>query len=242
MSESDIVFKKTYKCPICDSSFKNLTVKQGKVRPEGTDLDLKPKYKNIEPLKYDVLLCPMCGYASLERYFLRVSQKQKEDIYNKICNIFNSRFEDKDELTFEDAVIRYKFAIITCQTKMAKESETGFVCLKFGWLYRSYKESVSEDDENLYAQLSEREKFFLEKAYACLLKARETEHGEICGMDEITFDCLLAGLSVELEKFDDSKRLISGILTSRVASKRAKDRARDLKDFLENIEKNDEEE
>ena len=69
MSEADKVFKKSYKCPICDSNFKSLTVKQGKARMIDTDIDLKVNYRDIEPLKYDIILCPVCGYAALERYF-----------------------------------------------------------------------------------------------------------------------------------------------------------------------------
>ena len=102
MAEKDLVFGKTYKCPICDSSFKNLTVKQGKARMVSTDLDLKVNYRDIEPLKYDVILCPVCGYAALERYFDRVSVFQRKNIVEKISQSFQTVFEEKDEFTFED--------------------------------------------------------------------------------------------------------------------------------------------
>ena len=47
MSEADKVFKKSYKCPICDSNFKCLTVKQGKARMVSSDIDLKVNYRDV---------------------------------------------------------------------------------------------------------------------------------------------------------------------------------------------------
>ena len=63
--EQDFLFEKTFTCPICEKDFKAKTVKIGKAKLVGTDLDLRPKYENIDMLKYDVILCPHCGYAAL---------------------------------------------------------------------------------------------------------------------------------------------------------------------------------
>lgn len=235
MADAEFVFKKTYNCPICDKSFKNLTVKQGKARPEGSDLDLKQRYKNIEPLKYDVLLCPNCGYASLERYFDHVSARQIKEIKENIQESFVLNIEDNDELTFEESILRYRLALVTCQVKGAKESETGYVCLKLGWLYRSYMDTLLSVDEAKLNEYKEKEEFYLCKAYELLLYARQNEHGSICGMDETTLDCLLSGLSFKIGRYDETKRLIGGILTSRAASKRAKDHARNIKEAMEEL-------
>jgi len=233
MSDSDKVFYKSYKCPICDSNFKNLTVKQGKARMESSDIDLKVNYKDIETLKYDVILCPVCGYAALERYFNRVSVFQRKNIIEKICQSFSTVFEEKDELTFDDAIIRYKFALLTSQVKMAKDSEYGFLCLKLGWVYRSYARSI-ENDEKKVKELKKHETEFLSNAYSYFEKARAGEQSPICGMDELTFDTLLAGLCVELNKDEEAKNYINAVLQNRNASKRVKDKVRELKDMIKN--------
>ncbi|MCR5848385.1 MAG: DUF2225 domain-containing protein [Lachnospiraceae bacterium] len=241
MADSELVFKKSYKCPICDSSFKNLTVKQGRARMESTDFDLKINYRSIEPLKYDIILCPVCGYAALERYFERVSVFQRKNIIDKICQSFNSVFEDKDEFDFEDAIIRYKFAFLTCQVKMSKSSELGFLCLKMGWLYRSYAKSLDENETKKIKELNKLELDFLDKAYNYFEDARANEQSPICGMDEITFDTLLAGLCVKLKKTDEARNYIGIILQNRDALKRVKDKARDLKELVDEIENESEE-
>ena len=233
MSEADKVFKKSYKCPICDSNFKCLTVKQGKARMVSSDIDLKVNYRDIEPLKYDIILCPVCGYAALERYFDRVSAFQRKNIIDKICQSFSYVFEDKDEFTFDDAVVRYKFAVLTSQVKMSKASEFGFLCLKMGWLYRSYADSLDESMKKKKAELKEQEKTYLTNAFNYFETARAKEQSPICGMDEITFDTLLASLCVELDKKDEAKKYMSIILSNRNASKRVKDKIFDLKELLD---------
>ena len=58
LQETDYIFDKTYVCPVCDNEFKSKTVKAGKVHLIGADTDLRPKYKGIDSLKYDAILCP----------------------------------------------------------------------------------------------------------------------------------------------------------------------------------------
>ena len=232
MADKDLVFGKTYKCPICDSTFKNLTVKQGKARAVNTDLDLKVNYRGIEPLKYDVILCPVCGYAALERYYERVSVFQRKQIVEKICQNFNTVFEEKEEFTFEDAVIRFKFALLTSQVKMSKSSEFGYLCLKMGWLYRSWRDSLPVEDIKKREELKAQENEYLSKALEYLQSARAKEQSPICGMDELTLDTLLASLCVLLKRYDEAKQYLSAILSNRNASKRIKDKVYDLKEIM----------
>ena len=76
VTEQDLLFDKSYVCPICDKEFKVKTVKVGKAKLVGTDLDLRPKYANVDMLKYDIILCPHCGYATLSRYFKFITSPQ----------------------------------------------------------------------------------------------------------------------------------------------------------------------
>ena len=68
-TEEELVFDKTYTCPVCDNEFKSKMVRTGKVRLAGADSDLRPRYLVVDSLKYDAVLCPKCGYAALNRYF-----------------------------------------------------------------------------------------------------------------------------------------------------------------------------
>ena len=69
VKEETFLFDKSYECPVCYQGFKAKTVRSGKLRSLGTDRDLRPLYDQMEPLKYDVVICPHCGYAALTRFF-----------------------------------------------------------------------------------------------------------------------------------------------------------------------------
>ena len=86
--EEDYLFDKSWTCPICGGKIKERTVKGSKVKLKGSDQDLRPRYEQLELLKYDVVLCPACGYTALGRYFDTVTQVQAKNIREKICANF----------------------------------------------------------------------------------------------------------------------------------------------------------
>ena len=88
LSEEDLLFDKSYTCPVCDNEFKSKMVRTGKAKLISADSDLRPKYQGIDPLKYDAILCPKCGYASLNRYFNFVMSSQAKMIKEQISKNF----------------------------------------------------------------------------------------------------------------------------------------------------------
>lgn len=230
-ADETFVFGKKFECPICNKEFKNPTVKSSKARMIGSDQDLRPKYEGINPLKYDVIMCPHCGYAGLERYFKTVTQVQKSWIKEKICAAYNRR-EEKETFAYEDAFLRYKMALLSSMVKQACDSEKAYICLKMGWLLRGWRESLSEGQAAACAKLEAQENEFLKNAKAGLEQANLKEDYPICGMDESTVDYLIAALSVRFEEYEAALKLLSGIIASRSAGVRVKDRARDLKDEI----------
>ena len=54
VQEQDFLFDKSCTCPICDKEFKSRTVKVGKAKLSGSDLDLRPRYEQIDLLKYTI--------------------------------------------------------------------------------------------------------------------------------------------------------------------------------------------
>ncbi len=60
---------KSYTCPICGGKFTSLKVMNSKLVLEGTDSDMRNRYKGVEPLYYDVVSCPHCLYSALPEMF-----------------------------------------------------------------------------------------------------------------------------------------------------------------------------
>lgn len=234
-NNADKLFDKKYTCPVCDNKFTSKTVKTGKAKLVRSDMDLRNVYEDIEPLKYDVILCPKCGYGALSRFFPNVSTAQQKFISEKITPNFKPLVENEDDYTFEQALTRYKIAFANAVVKVAKVSEGAYLSLKTAWLYRSYKESLDMDApeyEEKKAKLENLEKETLRKAYDLFIKAVQTEEFPMCGMDEGTVDYIIAVLAMEFGDYFDSSKLLSKLLTSYSATARLKEKARDVKEEL----------
>lgn len=236
VSETDYLFDKSYDCPVCGEKIKARTLRAGKARLLHSDMDLRPVYENIEPLKYDVILCPHCGYAALSRFFSSPTSSQVKEIKANISGSFKASIKEQATYTYEEALYRYKLSLANTIVKHGKPSEKAYICLKTGWLLRSWQEKLTEEKapegEMKLAGLKEQERSFLKNALDGFLAARENEGYPMCGMDETTVEYLVAVLAMEFDQCDISSRIISSILASPIASSRMKDKARDVKEQL----------
>lgn len=235
VKEETFLFDKSYECPVCYQGFKAKTVRSGKLRSLGTDRDLRPLYDQMEPLKYDVVICPRCGYAALTRFFGGLTAGQIKAIKENISANFHPVKEEKETYTYEEALYRYKLCLANTIVKHGKVSEKAYICLKAGWLLRSMGENLDpavEDYNKKMQEIKEQEKDFLKNALDGLITARQTESYPICGMDEVTLEYLIAVLAMEFEKYDISSRLIYNILNTPTVNNRIKDKAREVKDEL----------
>ncbi len=230
--ENDVLFDKSVECPVCGKKFSFRAVRTGKARLLGQDMDLRPKYDKFDPAKYDVIVCPYCGYGCLTKYFTALPTAMvkllKEGIGGKVHGVANNPI-----LSYDDAIQRYQLALASSIVKHAKDSEKAYVCLKMGWIIRGKKEALPldlEDYDEVMKELNKDENEALKAAYEGFLNARQKENFPIAGMDEITIDYLLAVLAARFEQFDNAQKLISGILMNKTANNRIKDRARDLKE------------
>ena len=235
VKEETFLFDKSYECPVCYQGFKAKTVRSGKLRSLGTDRDLRPLYDQMEPLKYDVVICPHCGYAALTRFFGGLTAGQIKAIKENISANFHPVKEEKEIYTYEEALYRYKLCLANTIVKHGKVSEKAYICLKAGWLLRSMGENLDpavEDYNKKMQEIKEQEMDFLKNALDGLITARQTESYPICGMDEVTLEYLIAVLAMEFEKYDISSRLIYNILNTPTVNNRIKDKAREVKDEL----------
>ena len=136
VQEQDFLFDKSFTCPLCDREFKARTVKIGKAKLAGSDLDLRPRYEQIDLLKYDVIMCPSCGYASLSRFFKYLTSPQAKNIQKAISANFKPQKETAETYTYDEALERYKMALANAIVKQTKASEKAYICLKTAWLLR----------------------------------------------------------------------------------------------------------
>ncbi len=235
ISESDFIFDKNIQCPVCDKEFKSKTVKTGKPRLIGSDSDLRPKYSGIDSIKYDAIVCPHCGYAALSRFFGYMTTAQAKLIKDNISCQFEKLPETGVTYTYDEAINRHKLALFNAIVKRAKVSERAYTCLKIAWLYRGKKENLDTALPNYQAQKKEcedNETEMVRNAYEGFVNSRAKEDFPICGMDEATFDYLIADLAARVGEYDSSMRYATAVIMSRTANARLKDKARDLRENI----------
>ena len=213
VKEEDFLFDKTYECPVCYQTFKSKTVRSSKARLLHTDRDLRPVYEHIDPLKYDVVVCNCCGYAVHTKFFGGLTPSQIKAVRENISMNFKSFDRNEGIYSYEEA----------------------YVCLKTGWLLRSYRERLAEAGNNATEEIEEiqkQETEFLKNALEGFITAMQTERFPICGMDEQTLEYLIAVLAMEFEQYEISAKMISSLLVSKTTKSRTKEKARDLKQEL----------
>ena len=236
ISEADLIFDKTFKCPCCDHEFKAKAVRAGKVKLVSMDSDLRPRYQQMDCLKYDAVVCPKCGYAALTRFFTVLTGAQAKLIKENISASFRGIKEEGDIYTYEDALNRHKLALVGTIVKRSKLSERAYTCLKLGWLLRGQAEELPKNTPNydeVIKQMKTEELEALGNAYDGFSQAFSKEMFPMCGMDEHTTELLMADLARRLGKKEESSRWISTILVSRDCNERIKSKAREIKELLE---------
>lgn len=235
ITESDLLFDKSYHCPVCEKEFKAKTVKIGKAKLTEVEMDLRPRYQNVDSLKYDAITCVHCGYAALSRFFSFVTSPQIKLIKETISSNYKPKEIKKDIYTYDEAIENHKLALLNAIVKKARASEKAYICLKIAWILRGKMENLSKDEENYEETIrkcQEEEAECLKNAYEGFKAAMASESYPMCGMDVTTVDYLTAVLAMKSKDFDTASKLISSIITSRTTNKRMKEKALDLKEEL----------
>lgn len=234
-TEEDMLFDKTQVCPACEKKFYSKAVKSGKAKLVETDTDLRPKYSNVDPGKYDVIACPHCGYSAISRFFKGISSAQRKLIKENISSQFKELPTTGITYTYDESIVLHKLALANSVVKKARVSERAYTCLKIAWLIRGKKESLDPAMENYEAEatkLQEEENGFIKNAYEGFVNAMQTEDFPICGMEEMTFLYVTADLARRSGEKDQALKILGTVITSRSATAKLKDKARDLKDIM----------
>lgn len=238
VQEKDLIYDKSFECPVCGFKFTSKVMKSNKARLLHTDQDLRPVHEGIDATKYDVQMCTSCGNTALSRYFSYSTSAQSKLIKENISKSVVIPIFDGETYSYEDALQQYQLALACAVVKRAKNSEKAYICLKSAWLIRGYAEYLEHEvapQEDVSAKVKElkaNEEEYLQNALNGFAEARKNESFPMCGMDECTIDYLLAVLATRFKKYDVAGKLVASILTSPSAGARTKDKARELKDQL----------
>ena len=230
LADSEFLFKKNMDCPCCGIDFEAFVVRGGKLTPLGIDDDLRPLFEEMDPLKYDAVICPICGYAAFLKNFDNVTPIQKKKVGETVTPYYSGITHEGYSYSYDDAILRYKMVLYNDIVGYGQNSRRAYTCLKLSWIIRGKLEFEGDD-------MDMRERKYLEAdEYECILKAFEgfeladnKEKYPICGMDEPTFNYLLARLAFKLCKYDKAIRYAYKVIGYQGANAKIKNMALELK-------------
>ena len=133
---NDLFFKKEFNCPLCSQRFQTLKPRQKHIIVEKADDDFCLYYKTVNPLHYEINICPKCGYSFNNSTYGPVKAEFKKSLTGVLSGLWKGS-NYCGMRTPEDAVQSFKLAI-ECQRLLgADDSNMGRFYLKLGWLYRN---------------------------------------------------------------------------------------------------------
>ena len=217
-SLEDILYDKTYVCPICDKVFTSKAIRLGKNKLMSIDTDLKPQYDLVNPNIYECIVCPRCGYAALGKVFGPIPPRQIAWVKEQICSKYKGQ-NYPEIMTSQHAIERYKLALLTAMVRKAKDGEKAYLCLKIAWLYRDMKNEKEE-------------KVFLKYALTGFLNAYNNERFPIFELDEFTTAYIISDLYRRFEEYDKALQWLGNVILEKNVSLKLKTRALHLKSLI----------
>lgn len=231
--EEDLLFPKSYKCPICERGFKSLAVRSGKAHSLGQDEDLRPRFKDIDPIKYDAIVCPFCGYGAIARYFDYVMPVQGKKLRKEVMPTFRGIELSEDKYSYEEALTHYKLVLMCDIIGGVSNSRKSYTCLKMAWVIRGWLEAEGNQmPQDRIEELKKDELECIQNAYDGYIKAFSSETFPMSGMEEMTLSFLLAQLAFSLGNYKDSLKMLANIFGNKNVSPRIKDKALLLKEHI----------
>lgn len=186
---SEALYEKNFKCPICNNDFSSKRVRVSSYRVDRRDEDFCTTYKGDNPMHYEIIACPNCGYAASENNFNSLSEREltalKEVLSGKVVNRSFC-----GERTINDALDSYKLALFIAKSRDAKDSIIAGITLKLAWVFREMKH--------------EKEKEFLQYTIDYYSFAYDKENLPLGNLDEISVQYLLGELSRRVNKLNDA--------------------------------------
>lgn len=186
---SEALYEKSNKCIICNNSFSSKRLRATACRLDKREEDFYTSYKGHNPMHYEILVCPHCGYAASEASFNSLSPKEITDIKEMLSGKIIGR-SFCGERTVNDALDSFKLALFMAKSRDAKDSMIAGLSLKLGWIYREMKDAKEND--------------YLEYALEYYKKAFDKENLPFGNLDEISVQYLIGELSRRLNKFQDA--------------------------------------
>jgi uncharacterized protein (DUF2225 family) len=199
MTQLAPVYNSKVECPVCKNTFEVGKVRSKFVRSRGQDTDLRPLYEGENPLFYDAIVCPSCGFANIGLSFDDLTLHDFKAVREKISPKWTQR-DFSGPRDVDQAIEAYKLALLNIRIRQGAASELAKACLRLSWMYRIKGDSVLDHK-------------FTEFAFTYYQDAYMKEHLPVGKLDEFTVMYMIGELALRLEKYQDSLTWFSRLMS-----------------------------
>ena len=138
---SHLLYDKSVCCPVCGTTFTAKQIRFSKLKLAKHDPDLRMHYKQMDPILYNVFICPKCFYANLSQDFDKITSIKEP------LSISTEERPDSSQLTeLELAIENYKL-VLQCLKKLdSTPDKLARIYLYLAWLYEDAgKETIAKE-------------------------------------------------------------------------------------------------
>ncbi|GKV69989.1 hypothetical protein NCCP2716_24870 [Sporosarcina sp. NCCP-2716] len=146
------LYDKKMTCLNCSEHFTTTKVRSRFARVASTDTDFKPNYKDpaVNPLYYNIAVCPACGFSFTDDFAPYFAPGTKE----QIASVISSGWQPRSlggERSFVEAIEAYKLGYLSAMMKKEKALTTAGIAVRTAWLYRV---AGSREEEQRFLMLA----------------------------------------------------------------------------------------
>lgn len=197
------VYEKKVTCPNCRLEFATFKLRTTKLRMDKRESDYYISYLNeYNPLFYNPIICPKCGFASLEEKFLKSLLPVERKIINEAIANLKNRPEMKEGISIEESIRLYQYCFMVAQRLNNSYLLLAKISHRLGWHYRILKD---EDKEMEYLTL----------ARECYKSAYAKEDLQKCNMNELLLAYLVAELCYRTGEYKEAVNWFGRLISNR---------------------------
>lgn len=155
MNQVEPIYDKKYECIICKNAFTTKKLRSRFIKVTGYDTDFRPNYSSeeVNPILYNVNVCPHCGYSSTDDFMPYFPPGSVEDIHAKVCEQWVPH-DFGQKRTISSAIKTYKLAAYCGSLKKEKHITVAGIYARLAWLYRLIE---NNDQEQRFLKLATNE-------------------------------------------------------------------------------------
>lgn len=138
-------YDKKVACLFCKKNFTTTRILSRFVRVSSHESDFKPVFSDpeVNPMLYNVAVCPHCGFSFTDRFSPYFAPGTKENIAQQITSQWNGR-SFSTERDINEAIETYKLAYLSAMLKKEKVLTLAGLTLRVAWLNRDKGAELEE--------------------------------------------------------------------------------------------------